>query len=367
MQTPVRVGLMGCGKISDAYFLGCCAYPGVKVTACADLDVARARHKAAEHGVTAFTVDELLAHPEVDLVVNLTIPQAHAEVNASVLRAGKHVYTEKPFALTLESGAAVLHVAEERRLLVGCAPDTFFGGGLQTARKLIDDGAIGRPVSALAFMLCRGHETWHPSPQFYYQKGGGPMLDMGPYYLTALIHLLGPITRVSGSTTMAFAERTITSQPLAGTKIPVGTPTHVTGLVDFAGGATATIVTSFDTFEYPLPRLVIFGTEGTLEAPDPNRFDGVVRVRRGADGAYEDVPHTHPIERGRGSGVADMALSLRQPGRAHRASGQLGLHVLEAMLAFEQSSVTGRHVPIASRCERPAALPVGLAAAELDA
>ncbi len=366
MPRVIQVGIIGCGKISDAYFAGCRGYDVVRVVACADLDAARAAQKAGENGVRAASVDDLLCDPAIDLVVNLTIPRAHAAVNLAALRAGKHVYTEKPFALSAADGAAVLALAAERGLLVGCAPDTFLGGGLQTARKLIDDGAIGRPVSALAFMLSRGHETWHPNPQFYYQKGGGPMLDMGPYYLTALVNFLGPATRVAGSVRTAFAERLVTSEPLAGTRIPVETPTHVTGVVDFAAGATATVVTSFDTYPYPLPRLVVFGTEGTLEAPDPNRFDGTVRLRRGADERYEDIAPTHPIDRGRGSGVADLALSILRPERPHRASGLLGQHVLEVMEAFEQSSASGRHVTIATRCERPAALPTGLAANQLD-
>jgi predicted dehydrogenase len=367
MPHPVQIGLIGCGKISDAYFAGCARYDFIRIGACADLDLPRAHAKAAEHGIRGCTVDYLLADPAIDLVVNLTVPQAHAAVNTAALRSGKHVYTEKPFALDSRDGAAVLALAREKNLLVGCAPDTFLGGGLQTARHVIDSGAIGRPVSALAFMLCRGHETWHPSPQFYYQRGGGPMFDMGPYYITALVNFLGPVTRVCGSAQSAFAERTITSQPLAGTKIPVETPTHVTGVMDFTSGATATIVTSFDTYPYPLPRLVIFGTEGTLEAPDPNRFDGTVRVRRGATDQFEDIPHSHTIDRGRGSGVADMARSILRRERPHRANGELAQHVLEIMEAFEKSSTTGRHVTIASTCTRPAALPVGLSANAIDA
>jgi len=367
MPPPIRVGLIGCGKISDQYFAGCARYEFIRVVACADLDLARAQAKAAEQGIRALSVEQLLADPEIDLVVNLTVPRAHAAVNTAALNAGKHVYTEKPFALHAADGAAVLELARRQRLLVGCAPDTFLGGGLQTARKLIDDGRIGRPVSALAFMLCPGHESWHPSPQFYYEPGGGPMLDMGPYYITALINFLGPVVRVSGSAQAAYQERIITSQPLAGTKIPVQVPTHVAGVMDFASGATATIVTSFDTWPYPLPPLLVFGTEGTIEAPDPNRFDGAVRLRRGAVDAYEEVPHSHTTDRGRGSGVADLARSIQRPGRPVRASGELAQHVLEVMEAFEASSRTGRHIQISSTCARPPALPVGLSAAEIDA
>jgi predicted dehydrogenase len=367
MSRAIHIGLIGCGKISDAYFTGSANYANIKIVAGADADPARAQEKAQTHGVRFSTVDELLADPDIDLVVNLTIPRAHAAINTAALNAGKHVYTEKPFALTSADGAAVLALARKKNLLVGCAPDTFLGGGLQTARKALDDGLIGRPVSAMAFMLCRGHERWHPSPQFYYEAGGGPMFDMGPYYVTALVNFLGPVSRVSGSAQSAFPERVITSEPLAGTRIPVETPTHVTGVMDFASGATATIVTSFDTWPYPLPHLLIFGTEGTLEVPDPNRFDGIVRLRRSASDTYEEIPHTHSIERARGSGVADMAMSITRRGRSHRASGELAQHVLEVMESFEKSSVAERHIRIASTCERPAALPVGLAANELDA
>jgi predicted dehydrogenase len=367
MMRPIHVGLIGCGKISDAYFAGCAGYSSVKIVACADADVSRAKEKGQQHGVRGCSVDELLADPDVQLIVNLTIPAAHAAVNTSALNAGKHVYTEKPFALDSRDGAAVLALAKKKGLLVGCAPDTFLGGGLQTARKLIDDGLIGRPVSAMAFMLCRGHESWHPSPQFYYARGGGPMLDMGPYYITALVNFLGPVTRVSGSAQSAFPERVITSEPLAGTKIPVETPTHVTGVMDFASGVTATIVTSFDTWSYPLPSIVVFGTEGTVEVPDPNRFDGPVRLRRGSTDAFDEIPHTHTIERGRGSGVADMALSILRPGRPHRANGELAQHVLEVMESFEKSSVAERHIKITTTCSRPPALPVGSSASELDA
>jgi predicted dehydrogenase len=366
MPRPIRIGLLGCGKISDAYLAGCRPYSVLRLDACADLDPARARAKADAHGLRASTVDELLHDPEIDLIVNLTIPHAHAEMNLAALNAGKHVYTEKPLALNSAAGAAVLALAREKNLCVGCAPDTFLGGGLQTARKAIDDGAIGRPVSALAFMLSRGPESWHPSPQFYYQAGGGPMFDMGPYYLTALINFFGPAARVCGSAASAFTERLITSQPFSGTKVPVETPTHVTGVIDFASGASATIVTSFDTWPYPLPHLLIFGADGTLEAPDPNRFDGVTRLRRGATADYNEIPSTHPTDRARGSGVADLACSILRRDRAPRASGELAQHVVEIMEAFEKSSVTGRHITLTTTCVRPAALPVGLAASEID-
>jgi predicted dehydrogenase len=368
MSQKVNVGIVGCGNISEAYFLGTRKYSYLNLAACADLDPERARAKAAQHGIRACaTVADLLNDSAVDIVVNLTVPKAHASVNTAALLAGKHAYCEKPFALNTADGAAVLALAESQNLLVGCAPDTFFGAGIQTARQAVDAGAIGRPVAALAFMMCRGHESWHPSPQFYYEKGGGPMFDMGPYYLTALVNLLGPVQRVGASTSAAFPERLITSQPLAGKRIPVETPTHLTGTLDFVSGATATVVMSFDTWPYPLPSLLLFGTESTLEVPDPNSFNGPVR-RRSADGkTYEDLVQTHTSDRSRSAGVADMAYSVLRRDRPHRASGKLAQHVVEIMESFEKSSTSGRHVQLATTCDRPAALPASLGPGELDA
>lgn len=367
MLRKVNVGIVGCGNISDAYFLGSKKFDILNLVACADLDPARARAKAAQYGIRACaSVADLLNDPEVEIVINLTVPKAHAEVNTAALHAGKHAYCEKPFALNSADGAAVLELAKRKNLLVGSAPDTFLGGGIQTARKAVDDGAIGRPVSALAFMMCRGHESWHPSPQFYYQKGGGPMFDMGPYYVTALVNLFGPVSRVAGSTSAAFPERLITSQPLNGTLMPVETPTHLTGTLDFTGGGTGTMVMSFDTWPYPLPFIVLFGTDGTLEVPDPNHFTGAVRLKRKDGTAYEEIPHSHLAERSRGVGVADMAYSILRRDRAARASGELAEHVVEIMESFEKSSTTGRHVTLKTSCARPAALPVNLGPNELD-
>jgi predicted dehydrogenase len=367
MQRKVKTGIVGCGKISEAYFEGCKRYDVLEVVACADLDPTRAQAQAARHGARACPVDELLHDPEIEIVVNLTIPQAHVAVNTAALDAGNHVYCEKPFAFDSGEGRKVLALARKQRCLVGCAPDTFLGGGLQTCRKLVDDGAIGRPVAALAFLMNHGPEGWHPSPQFYYQKGGGPMFDMGPYYLTALINLLGPVARVCGMARKHFAERTITSHPFAGTKIPVETPTHLTGTLDFSNGAVATMVMSFDTWPGPaLPCIAVYGTEGSLEVPDPNRFDGAVRLFKPGVKEPQEVPLTHTADRGRGTGVADLAYSILRRGRPHRANGALANHVVEVMEAFEQSSTAGRHVKIRSTCERPAMLPVGLAPNVLD-
>jgi len=250
-------------------------------------------------------------------------------------------------------------LAREKGLRVGSAPDTFLGGGLQTCRKLIDDGAIGEPVAAVAFMTGHGPEGWHPDPEFFYKPGAGPMFDMGPYYLTALVSLLGPITRVTGSTRISFPERTIGSGPKHGQKIVVETPTHVAGVLDFAGGAVATIITSFDVWAANLPRIEIYGSEGSLSVPDPNTFGGPVRIRLARDKEWRDVPLTHVYtENCRGLGVAEMAQAIRT-GRPHRASGELAFHVLDAMAAFEEASTSGRHVVITSGPPRVEALPAG--------
>jgi predicted dehydrogenase len=367
-RVKTKVGVVGCGNISSVYLTNCQQVFGdLQVTACADLDMSRAKARAAEFGVArACTVDELLADPEITIVLNLTTPQAHAEVGLAALQAGKSVHNEKPLAVTRDEGRRLLDEARASGLRVGCAPDTFMGAGLQTCRKLIDDGAIGQPVSATAFMVCHGHESWHPDPDFYYQPGGGPMFDMGPYYLTALVSLLGPVRRVTGSARATFAERTITSQPKHGTKIRVNTPTHIAGVMDFACGAVGTIITSFDVWAAHLPLIEVHGTEGSLTVPDPNGFGGAVSVWRLGGQGWQDVPLTHGYaENSRGIGVADMAYALRS-GRPHRASGEMAYHVLDTMHGFLDASRQGRHVELASTCSRPAPLPQGLKPGTLD-
>jgi predicted dehydrogenase len=362
----VKVGIIGCGNISPAYFKGCRAFHILDVVACADIDMARAEAKAKEFNVPrACTVDELLADREIEIVVNLTIPKAHAAVNLKAIAAGKNVHCEKPLAVTREDGQKTIAAAKAKGVLVGCAPDTFMGGGIQTCRKLIDDGWIGEPVALTAFMTCHGHESWHPDPEFYYELGGGPMLDMGPYYLTALVNLVGPIKRVTGSTRVTFPERVITSQPKYGKRVVVETPTHIAGVMDFANGAVGTIITSFDVWSANLPRIEIYGTEGSLSVPDPNTFGGQVMVRRAGAGEWSEIPHTHSTDVGRGIGVADMAHALRC-GRPHRPNGEMAYHVLDVMHAFQDASESGQHVNIASTCTQPAALPTGLRAGELD-
>ena len=367
MMKKAKVGIIGCGKISGIYLKRCKEFDNLSVVACSDLVRERAEVAAKEHSIPrSCTVDEMLADPEIEIIVNLTIPQSHAEVCISALEAGKHVYVEKPLAVEREQGLHMLQLAEEKGLLVGAAPDTFLGGGLQTCRKLIDDGWIGEPIGATAFLLIPGHESWHPDPEFYYKKGGGPMFDMGPYYLTALIAHLGPISRVTGSARITFPERTITSQPKAGTKIKVDVPTHVAGIMDFENGAIGTIITSFDVQGAQLPRIEVYGSEATLSVPDPNGFGGQVRIKRGAKQDWEDVPLTHGYtENSRGIGVADMAYALRS-GRQHRANGDMAFHVLDIMHAFHDASDQGKHIALQSTCARPAPLPVGLKTGLLD-
>ena len=366
MQKKTKIGIIGCGNISGIYFTVCKRMEMVEIAACADLIPERAQAKGAEFGVRACSVKDLLANPEIDIVLNLTIPKAHGEVALAALKAGKSVYNEKPLAVTREDGQQMLKLAAKRKLLVGCAPDTFLGGGIQTCRKIIDDGWIGEPVAATAFMMCHGHESWHPDPDFYYQVGGGPMFDMGPYYLTALVNLIGPIRRVTGSARVTFPERVITSQPKFGTVIKVNTPTHIAGVMDFANGAVGTIVTTFDVWHHHLPCIEIHGTEGSLSVPDPNGFGGPVSIRRRGAADWSDVALSHGYaENSRGVGVADMACALRS-GRKNRASGELAYHVLDVMHAFLDASAAGKHIEVASTCSRPAALPMGLRDGLLD-
>jgi predicted dehydrogenase len=365
----VNVGVVGCGKISGAYFKRLPQFGILGVAACADLDMERAKASAAEYNIPkACTVDELMADASIDIVLNLTTPQAHYPVAMAALNAGKSVYGEKPLTVSRKEGREILELAAEKGLLAGSAPDTFFGAGIQTCRKLIDDGWIGEPVAATAFMMGHGHESWHPDPEFYYEVGGGPMFDMGPYYLTAMVNLLGPVKRVTGSARISFPERTITSEKKYGKKIQVEVPTHVAGIMDFANGAVGTIITSFDVWGANVPFIEVHGSLASLAVPNPNTFGGPVKIRFGhdPDRQWRDIPLTHVYaENWRGVGVADMAYALRS-GRKHRASGDLAYHVLDLMHAFHDASDQGRHIDMESTCERPAALPVGLREGELD-
>ncbi|QYR20699.1 Gfo/Idh/MocA family oxidoreductase [Paenibacillus sp. sptzw28] len=354
----VKVGIVGCGNISGIYFTNLQKYPEIDLVAAADLDLVRAQQRAEEFGLAkAYTVDQLLADVEIDVVVNLTIPKAHASICLQALEAGKHVYVEKPLAVTREEGLQILKLAADKGLRVASAPETFLGGGIQTCRKLIDDGAIGTPIAVSGFVIGGGHESWHPDPEFYYEIGGGPMFDMGPYYLTAFVTLLGPISRVTGSAVISYPERTITSEKKRGKTIKVETPTHIAGVIDFESGAVGTLITSFDAKAgTSLPNIEIQGSGGTLLVPDPNNFGGVVKLRR-AGGDWEEVPLTHGYtDNNRGIGVADMARAINDGG-PHRASGAMAYHVLEAMHGFHDASREGKHYRMQSTCERPDPMP----------
>jgi predicted dehydrogenase len=366
MADKKRVGIIGCGNILGAYVRGCRAFDILELEACADIVPEKAQTAAAEHAIPrALSVEELLAAESIDIVINLTIPAAHAEVSRAILESGHHLYSEKPLATERDDGRAVIEMATQKGLRVGCAPDTFLGGGLQTCRKLLDDGWIGEPVGATAFVLSRGPESWHPNPAFFYQSGAGPLFDMAPYYLTALIHLLGPVKRVAGATRITFPERVATSEARFGERLPVSVPTHSSALLDFAAGPVATLITSFDVWRSTLPRIELYGSEGTLVVPDPNTFGGPVRIWRAGDGEWRDVPLSHSDEVRRGVGVADMANGLAS-GRPHRANGDMAYHVLDIMQAVEESSATGRHVSMDSTCRQPEPLPLGLLAGRLD-
>lgn len=363
----LNVGLIGAGNISDAYVRGVRMFKRLNLLAIADIVLERAQAKAAEHQIPkAYSVEALLSDPEVELVINLTIPAAHAEVSRRALEAGKHVYSEKPLAIWREEGRALLELARAGKLRLGCAPDTFLGGGIQTCRKLIDDGWIGRPIAAAAFMAGHGVENWHPNPFFFFQYGGHPLFDMGPYYLTALINLLGPVASVVGLAQTGIPRRVVTSQPHAGAVITPEAPMHTTALLRMAGGQAVTLIVSGEILGSELPRIEIYGDEGALSVPDPNTFGGPVRLWRKGHKSWQEVPLSHGYTaNSRGLGAADLASAIAA-GRPHRASGELAYHVLDVMQTIQEAADAGRFLEVASRCERPSPLPLGLLEGELD-
>jgi predicted dehydrogenase len=363
-MATVKVGIIGCGNIFPAYVKGCRAFEILEVVGCADIESERAEAREAEFGIPAMPVEDLLQDPSIGIIVNLTIPAAHAIVSLAAIEAGKSVHSEKPLAISRQDGRQILSAAERKGVRVGCAPDTFLGGGLQTCRKLIDDGAIGEPVAATAFMLGHGPEAWHPNPEFFYKRGAGPMFDMGPYYLTALVTLLGGVRRATASARISFPERVATSPARYGQRISVEVPTHVACVLDFEAGPVGTLITSFDVWSHNLPRIEIYGSEGSLSVPDPNTFGGPVKVRKAGADSWSEVPLTHSADVGRGIGVADMAYAL-QSDRPHRASGDLAYHVLDLMHAFVDASESNEHQMIDSGVPRPAPLPVGLQLGQL--
>lgn len=357
MGLPLRVGIIGVGKISEQYLANLPTFPGLRLVAVADLNQERAQQVADENGVRALSVDALIDDPEVDAVLNLTIPAAHVEIGTRALKAGKHVFAEKPLGLDPAEAEGMLDLAEELGLRFGSAPDTVLGTGVQTARQTLDSGVIGEPIAAQVHWAAPGHERWHPAPEFYYQPGGGPLLDMGPYYLTALVHLFGPVVRVSGLATRSDRPRTIESGPRAGTPIPVSIDTYVSALLEHANGVTSTVTVSFETWRTRAPKFEVFGTEGTIAVPDPNMFSDPVEVAV-RDEEWRVVPDSAGcIDTGRGVGLADIADAIEED-RPHRASGRLALHVLEVMDAVLRSSDEKAVVEIRSTVERPEILPL---------
>ncbi|WP_066287964.1 Gfo/Idh/MocA family protein [Arthrobacter sp. B6] len=367
MGKPLRVGIVGCGAIIAQYLSNFRKLNDVELVAVADLDLTRAQAVAEQYeGVRAVSVEELLAADDVELVLNLTIPAAHAEVALKAIAAGKSVYGEKPLAATTAEARHVLDAARDAGVAVGCAPDTVLGTGIQTARKAIDDGLIGATISASATMVTPGHERWHPNPDFYYQPGGGPLLDMGPYYVTALVTLLGPVVSVVGSASHTRNERTIGSGPRQGEKVPVTIDSHVTGVLTHASGALSTLLMSFDAVASKSPNIEIHGERGSLVVPDPNHFDGEVQLfSLGAD-AWETLPVSAGyVDAGRGFGIADLASTPQ--GNEPRAGGTLAYHALEVMESLLESARSGTAVRIDSTVERPESVELTVLTGGVDA
>ncbi|MDG6899636.1 MAG: Gfo/Idh/MocA family oxidoreductase [Nitrososphaerota archaeon] len=362
------VAIVGCGVISEIYLKNLTGRPGIRVKACADLIPERAAARAAQFNVPkSCSVDEVMDDNSIDVVLNLTVPKAHGQVTLAAIEKGKSVYGEKPLAATREEGQAILRAAKSKGVRVGCAPDTVLGGGLQTARKFVDDGRAGFPVAATAFMASHGPESWHGDPRWFYERGSGPLFDMGPYYLTALVNVLGPVRRVTSSARKSFPERIITSREKYGTKINVEVPTHVAAVLDFRSGVICSLMTTFDVWAANLPWIELYCSEGTVEFPDPNSFSGPVRYRMARTTWWENlsVPFRNTTNM-RGLGLVDM-VEARRRGREHRASLEVAYHVLDVMQAIHESSEAGRHVEIQSSCERPEPMPVGAADFVVDA
>ena len=358
-MSKVKIGILGLGNISGIYLTNLTElFCEVEIHGVYDLIPEKMQSTKETYGVPNIysSMEEMLADPAIDIILNLTRPFEHYETTKAALLAGKHVYSEKPLATTFEEGKELAELAKEKNLMLGGAPDTFLGAGIQTCRKLIDDGFIGRPIGASANMICRGHEGWHPSPAFYYQNGGGPMMDMGPYYLTALINLMGGVKELSGMTAKSFETRTITSKPLYGQTVKVEVPTHVNGMLRFDSGAIGTITTTFDVHYNRQASLEIYGTQGTLRVPDPNGFGGPIQLLRPEDGSFKEIPLAFDYkENSRGLGIADMAKAI-QTGRRARADYSQTLHVLEIMTAIEKSSQEKRVIELETSYERAVAM-----------
>jgi len=348
---------MGCGNISAAYLKMASRFHGIKVAAVADAVASVAEMRSKEYGVPAVSPDALLADPTIDIILNLTIPGAHYEVGRRALEAGKHVFSEKPYVLNVEEGKKLAALAKEKGLRIGSAPDTILGGAHQYGRHLLDQGEVGRITSGVCAMMCHGHESWHPSPEFYYKVGGGPLFDMGPYYVSNLVQLLGPVARVTGFTSSATLTRTITSEPKKGTVIPVETPTNIHAVLEFVSGAVVTLITSFDVWHNEIEHMVLHGTEGAIYMPDPNNFFGEIRVAKPGQpvAKVEQWDHAFVPDEStrhyRSSGLADMAMGILE-GRPHRCNGDFALHVIDIMDGILRAGAEKRVVEMTTSCDR---------------
>ena len=360
---PVGVGVVGCGMVSKPYFKNLTASPHVAVVACADQDGERAKGRAHEFGVPrACSTEELIADQNVELVVNLTIPTAHAEISLAALAAGKHVYTEKPLATTREAASRILDAAAGGGLTVACAPDTVLGAGIQTCLRLLEQGDLGEPLAGAGFMFSFGPENFHANPAFFYEPGGGPLLDVGPYYVTTLIFLLGAVRRVTGMARILYPERTADRGPSKGKTFSVSTPTWIAAVIEFVSGAQANLITSFGISGTGLPNMQVYCTKGILGVPDPNTFGGPVRVRPNEyEAVWREVPllynHTDASNDFRALGAIEAALAFRDGGQP-RLSGQLAFHALDVMLSILESAAIGRRVEVSSSCSVPPLLPL---------
>ena len=363
MTKDLGVGIIGCGNISAAYLQLAPMFKGYDIVAVADINMDNAKARAAEFGVRAETVDGLLAANDVDLVINLTIPAAHVEVSRAILSAGKHVYSEKPFVLSLSEAKELGDLAHAKGLRIGSAPDTFMGGSHQLARNLIDAGVIGDVMSGTAVVMGSGMEDWHPNPDFFFQKGGGPILDLGPYYICNLVQLLGPVYKVTSFTGMARKERTIANGPRNGETVPVETPTTIHSVLAFESGAIITLLASWDVWNSNHPIMELYGTEGTMNVPDPNFFGGELTVTDRGSAPVEkswdhpfNVPNFEEVKANyRGAGLSDMALSI-SAGREHRCNAAFATHVVEVMTAILEAGETGTVMTMTTTCDRPAVL-----------
>jgi predicted dehydrogenase len=351
----VNVGIVGCGVISRNYAEHAGAFDSFELVACADLVRESAVELGEAHGLAVLSIDELLANPAIDVVLNLTPSGSHGAVTRAALEAGKHVYTEKPLAIDVPEGRELLALADDLGLRIGCAPDIFLGSAFQAGRALLDEGAIGEPLAVSASMLVGGPNAWHPNPEQFFSDGAGPLLDMGPYYLTAIVALLGPVRRVAGFTSVREAEREIMAGPRAGERFAVTTPTHASVAMELDGGVTANLVASFEPTGRYICDFEVHGTERSLLLPDPNAFGGELRIRQSRT-AWEEIPYTPGGAREtRGIGLHDMVEAIAE-GRDHRASGRLGLHVIDAARSILRASDEGRTVEVETTVDQPEAL-----------